>query len=430
MNMKRQREDDDEEEEEEEVAIYGGNRVNQPQKLQLPDELIFTEILPRLPVKSLIRFKLVSQQWKSLISSPDFAKTHLQHTVANPNFSADPSSRCVVIRNSSTLRILNYASYDNFGGFNSSYNIIDAEVDEFECPNLDGGSLFLIGSANGLVCLGVEYDEIGYKFVVYNPSTGDYFAANEPLEDFGSCPDGALFFGFGYVSSSEDYKVLMMEIPKKRTLVSSIFVYSLRCNTWRSYKGFDKREMEILSEEGVLVHETLHYAVSGHCDSSIWGWGSSFKKKKCIAAFNLVSEEFSKMPLPWAKFGHDHAYYQGDSSFQLSTMDGCLCAWAKYRDGGVQMWMLKQYGEWDSWTKMFNINMYMEFRIHPQDFFGFSSTGKVLVRTNNEDLVLVNVDKRMSRYVSLVRQDTNMEVANFVGSLLSPSSFGGSLREE
>uniref|UniRef100_A0A7C9FLF5 F-box domain-containing protein n=1 Tax=Opuntia streptacantha TaxID=393608 RepID=A0A7C9FLF5_OPUST len=426
MNMERQRPGD----EEEEVAIYGGNEGNQRQKLQLPDELIFTEILPRLPVKSLICFKLVSKQWNSLISSTDFAKTHLQHTVANPNFSADPSSRCVVIRNSSSLRILNYASYDNFGGFNSSYNIIDAELDEFECPNLDGGSPILIGSANGLVCLGVEYDEIGYKFVVYNPCTGDYFAANEPLEDFGSCPDGALFFGFGYVTSSDDYKILMMDIPKKRTLLSSIFVYSLRSDSWQSHNGFDKREMEILSDEGVLVHETLHYAVSGRCGSSRWDWDSSLKKKKCIAAFNLVSEEFNMVPLPWAKFGHDHAYYRGDSSFQLSMMDRCLCAWAKCRDGGVQMWMLKQYGERDSWTKMFNLNIYREWGIRPQEFFGFSPTGKVLVQTDNDDLVLTNVDKCVSKYVILVRQTTSMEAASFVGSLLSPSSMAGSLRED
>jgi len=47
----------------------------------LPDELI-TQILLRLPVKSLIRFKSVSKSWCSLISNPSFAKSQFQITAA------------------------------------------------------------------------------------------------------------------------------------------------------------------------------------------------------------------------------------------------------------------------------------------------------------------------------------------------------------
>jgi len=169
--MRRQRQDDDddhgnEEEEEEENQIP-----------QLPDALIFSEILTRLPVKSLIRFKLVSKPWQSQISSPSFAKTHLDHTVADPNFSVDPSSRCVVIRKSSSLRILNYASCDNVAFDSDNINV---ELDEVGCPDFDGGSPYLIGSANGLVALGVQDDRTLYdKILTCNPCTGDYFAVDE-----------------------------------------------------------------------------------------------------------------------------------------------------------------------------------------------------------------------------------------------------------
>jgi len=49
--------------------------------LYLPHELI-AQILVRLPVKSLIRFKSISKSWFSLISNPSFANSQFQITTA------------------------------------------------------------------------------------------------------------------------------------------------------------------------------------------------------------------------------------------------------------------------------------------------------------------------------------------------------------
>ena len=56
----------------------------QQQSYTIPNDLV-EEILSRLPVKSLMRFKCISKAWHTLISSHQFAKSHFQRASQNPN---------------------------------------------------------------------------------------------------------------------------------------------------------------------------------------------------------------------------------------------------------------------------------------------------------------------------------------------------------
>jgi hypothetical protein len=59
------------------------------QTAELPEELVLDEILIRLPVKSLLRFKCVSKAWRTAISDPSFIRTHLQLSASR--WQQDPS---------------------------------------------------------------------------------------------------------------------------------------------------------------------------------------------------------------------------------------------------------------------------------------------------------------------------------------------------
>jgi hypothetical protein len=49
------------------------------QNPELSEEIIVEEILVRLPVKSLVRFKSVCKAWRATISDPIFIRAHLRH---------------------------------------------------------------------------------------------------------------------------------------------------------------------------------------------------------------------------------------------------------------------------------------------------------------------------------------------------------------
>ncbi|KAF8677301.1 hypothetical protein HU200_046787 [Digitaria exilis] len=49
---------------------------------KLPDEMVVQEILVRLPVKSLVRFRSVCKSWRAIVSDPVFIDTHLRSSTS------------------------------------------------------------------------------------------------------------------------------------------------------------------------------------------------------------------------------------------------------------------------------------------------------------------------------------------------------------
>jgi hypothetical protein len=61
----------------------------------LPDEVV-VDILHRLPVKSLIRFRCVCKSWNSLIQTPAFIDSHLNQSIENNNSNNLPHPLLIV----------------------------------------------------------------------------------------------------------------------------------------------------------------------------------------------------------------------------------------------------------------------------------------------------------------------------------------------
>ncbi|PHT43878.1 hypothetical protein CQW23_17903 [Capsicum baccatum] len=164
-------------------ASYQRPNQSNPTKLHWPAEIL-TEILSRLPVKSLMRFKSVLKSWCSLISSPEFTKYHLSLSANN---NKDFTNHSVMLR------------------------IAQPELNLKECPimeetNLDydmkksGIDCVIEGSVNGLICLVNEAKEL----FLWNPAIRKY----KKLPDFRTKwkDDGQCTYGFGYDYIHDDYK--------------------------------------------------------------------------------------------------------------------------------------------------------------------------------------------------------------------------------
>lgn len=85
------------------ILKMGTTRKSAPRRTQQLMEEIFFEILARLPVKSLLRFRSVCKAWRAIVDDPTFIRAHLLHSASKweccQNFIISPHTLDRVIPN-------------------------------------------------------------------------------------------------------------------------------------------------------------------------------------------------------------------------------------------------------------------------------------------------------------------------------------------
>lgn len=146
----------------------------------IPNDIL-TDILLRLPLKSLLKCKSVSKSWHQLISSPDFVKTHLK------------------LKTDQLVLFPGINGKYKFCSLTSIFNKqqLAQELLLIDSPNL---KVFFVGSVNGLICL-CNYSR---ETFIWNPTIKKSKKVLYPKL-------GTSFYnkyGFGYDESSDNYKVV------------------------------------------------------------------------------------------------------------------------------------------------------------------------------------------------------------------------------
>ncbi|KAJ0952045.1 putative F-box domain-containing protein [Helianthus annuus] len=185
--------------------------------ISLPSEII-KEILSRLPVKSILRFKSVSKPWLSCISDPTFTKLHLTRASA-----AHRTALFISAYDDSTHKLhLLSAAHD--GGPVTHLMTLDnaCSTDFTEAEHLNGLVLFTSMKPFS------DYDHA--QVFVINPSTHSIFKLSYP--DFLINVKGVVRYSFAFNECTNEHKILMMRIFFEPT-ITEIMIFSLSNYSWR-----------------------------------------------------------------------------------------------------------------------------------------------------------------------------------------------------
>ncbi|KAL6200969.1 hypothetical protein ACLB2K_024684 [Fragaria x ananassa] len=228
----------------------------------LPLEVI-TQILEKLAVKTLLRFKVVCKLWCALISSDQFVRRHSSLCASN--------TQRIIMNPSDLLFDLGFYSVD--GSL-----VLDKTSVDIRIGSHNHNRCSVKGSCDGLVCL---KECVTGTTLIWNPSTRDFKVLPSPSEG-GLNVRGKYElwrYGFGYDYNSDDYKVLTL-IPYQISFGNSgsykSIIYTLRSDSWRRIQD---------SPLGIFFHNTPSTFASG---SLHW----TAEKTGCvgvIVAFDLAT---------------------------------------------------------------------------------------------------------------------------------------------
>ncbi|XP_073308572.1 F-box/kelch-repeat protein At3g06240-like [Primulina huaijiensis] len=313
---------------------------------QLPEDVII-EILIRLPVKSIVKLRCVSRTWRDLIGSPIFI-----HRYQNRE------------RKQSVLLVKRYLMQNNGPEPMLSFHHPDFP-ELLVSPNLSipvlpdlvfrpriYSDVQMYGPCNGLVCI---------------PFVDIIFLCNPALREFKPlpllnipCPQGydvfPFEFGFGFDPNTGAYKVIQISLiasdnwddfVRKQDHYSRIDLYNSASNSW---KRIDAKlpEMVYARSFQIFFSGVLHW----------FAWIDSSENHPCILCFDIRTEAFQLLAFP-----EDFPKSEDIPSLMVLNESLAMVRYPQWSEESgrteIEIWVMKQYGEKESWTKQFVIGPYM-----------------------------------------------------------------------
>ncbi|KAB1224714.1 hypothetical protein CJ030_MR1G017703 [Morella rubra] len=341
----------------------------------LPDDVML-EILTRLSVKSLLRFRCICKSWNSNITNPYFIATHLKKSKDRLLYTAFiEKQRCL-------------------GVCDEGYN----KILEIGIPiPLSYGLIQFAGSRNGLICRGRAL-----------------------LDTHTGSPTGTILDS--WMGSQAPWKAE---------------VYSLGSDSWRRINNIDlpfmRPDVRVSYRPNTSAYRPTDYLSPFFGGSLHWlvvkreeeNYEQKISHSHMIMSFDVSNEKFRESELPprlsdEIESGHDLAKlcdYKGKLGLFILT----------YADGGCQsyisIWVMMDYGVAESWTKSVVVQFHKRVR-----FFGFTEDGGLVIRKLSDlsDTNFVIRPETSSKKLVVVEPNSRDKIL-CIGSLFCVTSWKESL---
>ncbi|CAL2253500.1 unnamed protein product [Prunus armeniaca] len=329
-----------------------------------PQEII-QDILFRLPVKSLINCTSVCKAWRSMIMNKTFIRAHLSLTV---DFANQDDIDLLLLHIISGSNSLNYHQNTVVHKVKDEVHSVHHDNQAFDVyskiefpiaakKNYGNSHLRVVGTCDGLICLADDVPSYAYNFIIWNPTIKKSVSLPMPGITFQTHGGYDASIGFGFDATTNDYKVvrvvtLLDYYDEKPTLAE---VYSLATGTWMSLGCVSPACLIDKAASSAFVNGVLHWPVAYQTDVESY---------YIILTFDLGKEVFGQIPMPKII---QRDYYLG---LQLSVSDNKKSIalfmrpnnredfyWDYGREDSVlDIWVMKEYGREESWTKLITLN--------------------------------------------------------------------------
>jgi len=309
-------------------SLSSDDSFQMPPLPTLPFDLI-VEILARLPVKLLLRLRCICKSWNSLISHCKFAKKHLSLSTTSHLYKVSysyPLTKCVLTL---TCYPLGFVS-TNVTTMVTQYKYpFDYYVEDY----------YMVGSCNGILCIA------GYQktsVILWNPSIRKFKELPpHPFKKTRWFSRIKTIYGFGYDSCTDYYKVIVVSHYEMRNDSGKcvdkieVMIHTLGTDFWRSIQDFPFGGVPV-EQSGHFVSGKINWLASKH-------W---LRESSCfIVSLDLGNESYREILQP------DYGEVGEDNFLTLGVLRDCLSIIS-----GHVIWIMKEYGNKESWTKLFTIS--------------------------------------------------------------------------
>lgn len=365
----------------------------------LPHELVM-EILSRLPVQYLFKFRCVSKTWlQSITQDPHFAKLHFDRSLHSKEL--NPTSNCstLVEQSNSLVMAMDYTGSDI--------------LIQFDLPFPPKRRYVLFGFCNGMLC----YSCKDYTHVyIWNPLTRDYITIASPPMPSDRFPIPhykSTTFGFGYDPARNEYKVICVYCvanPGRRfNYYTQASVYTLGLNSsWRIVAV----DLPYFLEFG-CGHKTVVHSVNG-----VFYWlamkpGLHIYDR--IVRFHVRDEVFTDLLfLPDIDFDDTSGFYK------IGEVLGLCSRLLDFFGKDVQVWQLRKKSDSRSWTKLLRVaTPDKSHALHYLDAMRHAQNGITELKLQSD------LGKRA---ITMLKQFSGLRffhTHNYLASIISPRAISG-----